>query len=1184
MRARLPSLTLACFALIAIVVAPTPSRAADTWTTPHPGVQRLFRTASGPLRIHALVVDLCAPGVSVRATAPSEKQRTPSSFGALIGAEAVINGDFFSYTNYYPIGLAKGGGTHWPGTGDSAWQALVAFGPYRSVFSDDSEVFSATTAHTDIVSGFAQIVRDGQAISSYDCSGHFCARHPRTAVGMSEDRRTLYLMIIDGRSTASIGVTLADLATQMRSMGAYDAVNLDGGGSSAMWVKDVGVVNSPSDGSQRVVSNHLAVFADGGGQPGSCATWGPTQAALDAPRFDAAGSTDVDGDGLGDVCARAAAGLRCRLSGTHQLASGPSGPDPELGDGLGWDNPQYYTTFHFGDVTGDGKADLCARAAAGMLCYRSTGAGFATPAIVGPAWSNANGWDAPKYYATIRLADLNGDGKADLCGRGPDGVHCHLATGTGFGPDVGGPELSDAAGWGAVQYYGTFRTGDVDGDGRHDLCARASAGVWCWRSNGTAWASYMTTDFGSNADGYADVAYWGTFELVDFTGDGKDDLCIRGPSGIRCRPSTGTGFGAEVAGPTLTDGVGWYDPSNHLAIRWADLDGDGKVDVCARANAGIVCWRSQGSGFGAMITGPSLSDGDGWFRDRYWATLRMGDVDGDGKADLCGRGDDRFRCWLSTGGGFGASWDGPTWADSVGWGGQQYWGTMHLQTPRGTVVDPCDLPDACTAGADESEACGDCGARSRSCSATCEWSAWGPCEATVGGAGACDDGNGCTDDSCAAGGSCVHVDNQASCDDGDACTVGDVCQGGGCAGAPRDCDDGNLCTDDSCGAATGCVHSPSVSACDDGNACTLGDVCQGGACVPGAARDCDDGEGCTNDGCDPVSGCFHVPTSGACDDGDACTTADSCASGTCAGVPTSCNDQNPCTADACDPVTGCVGAPLSGGGCDDGDGCTVDDVCVEGVCVGTPLNAGGCDDGDPCTDDACDAAGGCVHTPNAAACDDGDPCTEGDRCGAGGCAGTVSSCDDGNPCTADLCEPTSLGCTHTPMADGPCDDGDPCTLAVCLAGECQVTATEPGCCADDAACAAAERCDATNRCVDVQCGSCEDASDCGVGNRCEVLGDRRVCLVDCSAGQACPDGARCEAAFGGGARCVPVDGACACSAGDPCACDPDSEDCGTSVPGSDSSGCGGGSSEVPLGLVLGVFVVGVVIRRRWVRV
>ena len=1183
MRARL----LASCVVLAALSAPN-AHATDTWTTPHPGVRHLYRTASGPLRIHALVVDLCQPGVSLRATAASERQRTPSSFGALVGAEAVINGDFFSYGTYFPIGLAKGNGAAWAGTGDSAWQALVAFGPHRAAFSADSEVFSAATAHTEIVSGYAQIVRAGTAITSYDCSGHFCARHPRTAVGLSEDRRTLYLMVIDGRTSLSVGVTLADLAAQMRSIGAWDAVNLDGGGSTAMWVKDLGVVNAPSDGSQRPVSNHLAVHADGAGQPGSCATWGPTQAALDAPRFDAAGSTDLDGDGLGDVCARAAAGLRCRLSGTTALTSGPSGPDPELGDSLGWDNPEYYTTFHFGDVTGDGLADLCARGAAGIYCYRSTGAGFATPAIIGPAWSNAAGWNQPKYYSTIRMADLNGDGKADLCGRGPDGVHCHIANGTGFGPDVGGPELSDAVGWGAVQHYGTLRTGDLDGDGRHDLCARAGAGVVCWRSNGTKWATYMATTFWGNAAGYADVAYWGTFELVDVTGDGKDDVCIRGPEGVLCRPSTGTGFGAEIAGPTLSDASGWYDPSNHLAMRWGDLDGDGKADLCARANAGIRCWRSLGASFGATITGPELSDASGWFRDRYWATLRMGDVNGDGKADVCGRDADRFRCWLSTGSGFGAVWSGgPTWADSVGWGDVKYWGALHLATPRAGVADPCSLATACAAGAVQAEPCGGCGQRVRSCSAECSWSAWGA-GAGAGGAAACDDHDPCTDDTCSAGGACGHAFNQASCDDGDACTVGDRCQGGACGGSPRDCDDGAPCTLDACAPATGCTHTAHAGACDDGDTCTVGEGCEGGVCVGGAPRACDDGDACTSDACDPAQGCVHAAIAGACDDGDACTVADSCVGGACAGVAVSCNDMNPCTSDACDPALGCVNPPRAGT-CDDGDACTTDDACQAGTCAGAPLAAGACDDGDPCTSDRCDPASGCAHAASDAPCDDGDPCTEGDHCAGGACVGAASACDDGNPCTADLCEPTTLGCTHTPMADGPCDDGDPCTSATCVGGVCEVGWVDPGCCSGDDACPARiERCDpGTGRCAPVQCSTCASAADCGTGNRCELLGERAVCTVDCSQiGATCPAGARCEAAADGGSRCVPTGGVCPCPVGDPgcAACDPADPGCGAQVPGGAASGCeGGGAGGGALALLAIAALAGLALRRRRAR-
>jgi len=83
-------------------------------------------------------------------------------------------------------------------------------------------------------------------------------RHPRTAVGTTADGE-IVVVVVDGRSRFSRGVTLAELATLMKERGCADAVNLDGGGSSALWLAS-GVVNLPSDGVERPVANALALF------------------------------------------------------------------------------------------------------------------------------------------------------------------------------------------------------------------------------------------------------------------------------------------------------------------------------------------------------------------------------------------------------------------------------------------------------------------------------------------------------------------------------------------------------------------------------------------------------------------------------------------------------------------------------------------------------------------------------------------------------------------------------------------------------------------------------------------------------------------------------------------------------------------------------------------------------------
>lgn len=83
-------------------------------------------------------------------------------------------------------------------------------------------------------------------------------RHPRTAVGFNQDSTKVYFVVVDGRQPSlSVGMTLDELANLMLSIGAYNAVNLDGGGSSTMVVHNQ-VVNSPSDpGGERSVANAL---------------------------------------------------------------------------------------------------------------------------------------------------------------------------------------------------------------------------------------------------------------------------------------------------------------------------------------------------------------------------------------------------------------------------------------------------------------------------------------------------------------------------------------------------------------------------------------------------------------------------------------------------------------------------------------------------------------------------------------------------------------------------------------------------------------------------------------------------------------------------------------------------------------------------------------------------------------
>jgi hypothetical protein len=103
--------------------------------------------------------------------------------------------------------------------------------------------------------------------------------------------------------------------------------------------------------------------------------------------------------------------------------------DSFFSDATAWNHPQYGTTMMFADLNGDGRADVCGRGSMGISCEWSIGldTGFGPAFLVQPDFSDANSWNlSAAYYGSIRLADVNGDGKPDICGRGIAGVYCVL--------------------------------------------------------------------------------------------------------------------------------------------------------------------------------------------------------------------------------------------------------------------------------------------------------------------------------------------------------------------------------------------------------------------------------------------------------------------------------------------------------------------------------------------------------------------------------------------------------------------------------------------------------------------------------------------------------------------------------------------------------------------------------------
>lgn len=129
----------------------------------------------------------------------------------------------------------------------------VAYGPR----SDAADLAVAIT-------GNRVLLRDGVVADAPDD-----VLAPRTAVGFSADGTRMVLLTVDGRQTDSRGLTERETAQLMRDLGADDALNLDGGGSSTMLAREAGaaapdVVNAPSDGGERPTPNGLGLKAAAG--------------------------------------------------------------------------------------------------------------------------------------------------------------------------------------------------------------------------------------------------------------------------------------------------------------------------------------------------------------------------------------------------------------------------------------------------------------------------------------------------------------------------------------------------------------------------------------------------------------------------------------------------------------------------------------------------------------------------------------------------------------------------------------------------------------------------------------------------------------------------------------------------------------------------------------------------------
>jgi exopolysaccharide biosynthesis protein len=307
---RLKALTLVAFLSLSLGAGTATTRPAAKVTvnavsrpipTAHSPVTYTEETRDNPpLHLHAIIADLSNPTVHVKVSRGGTDKKmtrpwettllTVSGMAERDGLAAAINGSLFMPKDYESIL-----GRKYPYY-DGNWARAVGWTMSDGVLLSETPRFPQwptliVTAQNHVavgqfdklpdgtvqaVAGMLQVVRDGQNCRPPDNHDSLIkSLLPRTAAGVSRDGTKLILLVIDGRRPSySVGATEHQLGEEMLRLGAWNAINLDSGGSSAMVVRDadgnVNLVNRPSDGHdflfplsvERSVADALGVVVD----------------------------------------------------------------------------------------------------------------------------------------------------------------------------------------------------------------------------------------------------------------------------------------------------------------------------------------------------------------------------------------------------------------------------------------------------------------------------------------------------------------------------------------------------------------------------------------------------------------------------------------------------------------------------------------------------------------------------------------------------------------------------------------------------------------------------------------------------------------------------------------------------------------------------------------------------------
>lgn len=245
--------------------------------------RRIVKKAPHKMMIHIVAIDLTRKGIRFLVSPPGKPSKldinaqTTSLFLEEHKVQIAINGSFFTPFhshgpfNYYPhngdpvdtLGLAISSGNVYSNDFPD-WAVFCATKNQVTISKDGC---NAGTQHA--IAGKELIVKHGLLNTTHINTRYAKGLHPRSAIAINQDKTQVWFVVVDGRQKDySQGMSLNELGKLLISLGAYNAINMDGGGSSTLVTQNkekASLLNAPFHTkipmNERPVANHLGVYA-----------------------------------------------------------------------------------------------------------------------------------------------------------------------------------------------------------------------------------------------------------------------------------------------------------------------------------------------------------------------------------------------------------------------------------------------------------------------------------------------------------------------------------------------------------------------------------------------------------------------------------------------------------------------------------------------------------------------------------------------------------------------------------------------------------------------------------------------------------------------------------------------------------------------------------------------------------